>query len=415
MNVTVKQEGVNPAPEPPRAGRPPGFVDLLPGQARFRRRLEQTMLATFEAWGYDLVETPAVEEVATLELGVQPEMLRRLFKFADGDGRMLAMVGERTVPVARVAAGQLRQAPLPLRLCYLGPTFQGHPRPGAGRESFQAGAELIGVHSAAADAEVVAMAIKALEACGLEGFQVEVGHVGFFGGLMEGLSPDARARVLDALAGRDLVELEEALADTDLRAAEQELLLRFPALRGDAGILDAAGSMVDNPTSATAVAELREVHRLLTDHGVGDRVNLDLGAVRDFDYYTGVIFEVFAPGLGTPLAAGGRYDGLLERFGEPWPATGLVVFLDRVQAVMGGLNGNAPAPARTLVGYPRDPGRALALASRLRANGENVALEVQACEEAELRARGARFGAARVIFCDDDGAWELGRDGRAPL
>ncbi len=404
MKVTVKQ-----------ASKPPGFVDLLPGPARFRRRLEQTMLATFESWAYDLVETPAVEEVATLELGVQPEMMRRLFKFADGDGRLLAMVGERTVPVARVAAGQMRQWPLPLRLCYLGPTFQGHPAPGAGRESFQAGAELIGVHSAAADAEVVAMAIKALEACGLEGFQVEVGHVGFFGGLIERLEPAARGRVLDALAGRDLVALEEALADTDLGAAEQELMLRFPALRGDTGILDAAGSMVDNPISATAVAELREVYRLLTDHGVGARVNLDLGAVRDFDYYTGVIFEVFAPGAGTPLAVGGRYDRLLQRFGEPWPATGLVVFVDRVQAVMGGLNGNAPAPSRTLVGYGADPAAALTLAARLRAAGESVAVEVQAGDEVALRARGRTLEAERVIFCDDAGAWELGRDGRTAL
>ena len=221
--------------------------------------------------------------------------------------------------------------------------------------------------------------------------------------------------MLDALAGRDLVALEEALADTDLGAAEQELMLRFPALRGDTGILDAAGSMVDNPISATAVAELREVHRLLTDHGVGARVNLDLGAVRDFDYYTGVIFEVFAPGAGTPLAVGGRYDGLLQRFGEPWPATGLVVFVDRVQAVMGGLNGNAPAPARTLVGYGADPAPALTLAARLRAAGESVAVEVQAGDEAALRARGRALEAERVIFCDDAGAWELGRDGRTAL
>jgi ATP phosphoribosyltransferase regulatory subunit len=398
-----------------RPGKPPGFVDLLPGPARFRRGLQQTMLSTFEGWGYDLIETPAVEALATLQLGVEPEVVRRLFKFSDGDGRMLAMVGERTVPVARVAAGQLRQAPRPLRLCYLGPTFQGHPAPGAGRESFQAGAELIGVHSPAADAEVVAMSITALAACGLEGFQVEVGHVGFFGGLMAGLNSDARARVLDALAGRDLVQLEEALARTDLRAAEQELLLRFPALRGDAGILEAAGSLVDNPTSATAVAELREVHRLLTVHGVADRVNLDLGAVRDFDYYTGVIFEVFAPGAGAPLAAGGRYDGLLERFGQAAPATGLVVFLDRVQALLGGSNGDGPIPPRALVGYAGDAGRALQVAARLRAEGASVAVEMEPGDQAAVLERGRLTGAARVIYCDAAGAWELGPDGRVGL
>jgi ATP phosphoribosyltransferase regulatory subunit len=397
-----------------RPGKPPGFVDLLPGPAGVRRGLEQTMLATFESWAYELVETPAVEEVATLERGVQPELLQRLFKFSDSDGRMLAMVGERTVPVARVAAGQLRQVPRPLRLCYLGPTFQGHPAPGNSRESFQAGAELIGVHSAAADAEVVAVAIEALEACGLDGFQVEVGHVGFFGGLIENLDADARGRVLNALAGRDLVDLEQVLAGTNLGPADQELMLRFPALRGDARILDAAGGMVDNPTSATAVSELREVQRLLAVQGFADRVNLDLGAVRDFDYYSGVIFEVFAPGLGAPLAAGGRYDGLLQRFGEPWPATGLVVFLDRVQAILDG-NGSGPAVPRTLVGYASDPAPALVLAAQLRSAGENVVVEVEARDETTLVERARLLAVARVLFCDSEGSWELGPTGRVPV
>ena len=146
MKTTVKQPTA-------LAARAPGFGDLLPGAAAVRRALEDRMLHTFRAWGYELLETPAVELLSTLELGVGPERLRRLFKFSDGDGRMLAMVGERTVPVARLAAGQLRQAALPLRLCYLGPTFEGHPAPGSGRQAFQAGAELIGAHGAPADAE----------------------------------------------------------------------------------------------------------------------------------------------------------------------------------------------------------------------------------------------------------------------
>src|SRR5947209_1830680 len=125
MQSTVKP----PAPEPGdprgvggRAARPAGLLDLLPGQARQRRRLEDAMLASFEAWGYELIATPSLELVSTVELGVQAEQLRRLFKLADADGRMLALVGERTVSVARVVAGQLRQAPRPLRLCYIGRT-----------------------------------------------------------------------------------------------------------------------------------------------------------------------------------------------------------------------------------------------------------------------------------------------------
>ncbi len=371
------------------------------------------MLGTFSSWGYELVETPAVELLSTLELGVEPERVRRLFKFSDGDGRMLAMVGERTVPVARLAAGQLRQAPLPLRLCYLGPTFEGQPAPGSGRQAFQAGAELIGAHSAAADAEVVAMAISALEAAGLTDFQVEVGHVGFFGGLMAGLEPGQRSRVLDALAGRDLVELEQALAETDLRAAEQELLLRFPALRGDPDILGAAVAMVDNPVSEQAVRELHEVHDLLVAHGVSARFNLDLGAVRDFDYYTGVIFEVFSTRLGAPIAAGGRYDGLLERFGVATPATGVVVFLDRVQAVLEPATGLV-GPGLTLVGFEDDPAGAVSLAAELRAAGSTVVMEVTSSSDADLLRRATELAAASIVICAGAKRWVLDDGGRRP-
>jgi ATP phosphoribosyltransferase regulatory subunit len=371
------------------------------------------MLDTFTAWGYELVETPAIELLSTLELGVEAERLRRLFKFSDGDGRMLAMVGERTVPVARVAAGQLRQAALPLRLCYLGPTFEGHPAPGSGRQAFQAGAELIGAHGAAADAEVVAMAITALEACGLAEFQVEVGHVGFFGGLMARLALDQRSRVLDALTGRDLVELEKALAETDLRAAEQELLLRFPALRGDPEILTAAVKLVDNPASELAVNELHEVHRLLQAHGVSARVNLDLGAVRDFDYYTGIIFEVFSPALGAPVAAGGRYDGLLERFGRPCPATGLVVFVDRVHGVLRDVHAQG-VPGRALVGFAAEASAAVELAAELRRGGTRVIMEVEPMEEAALMRRATELGIDHALFCEGGRRWRLESGGRRP-
>src|SRR5258708_8025351 len=326
---------------------------------------------------------------------------------------MLAMVGERTVPVARLAAGQLRQAPLPVRLGSLRPRFEGAPAPGSGRQAFQAGAELIGAHSAAADAEVVAMAIGALEAAGLTDFQVEVGHVGFFGGLMAGLEPGQRSRVLDALTGRDLVELEQALAETDLRSAEQELLLRVPALRGDPDILGAAVAMVDNPVSEQAVRELHEVHDLRVAHGVSARFNLDLGAVRGFDYYTGVIFEVFSTRLGAPIAAGGRYDGLLERFGVATPATGVVVFLDRVQAVLEPATGLV-GPGLALVGFEDDPAGAVSLAAELRAAGSTVVMEVTSSSDADLLRRATELAAASIVICAGAKRWVLDDGGRRP-
>src|SRR5207237_8885359 len=105
-------------------------------------------------------------------------------------------------------------------------------------------------------------------------------------------------------------------------------LLRLPALRGGAEILEAAGSLVHNRRSERALKELSRVHELLTTHGLV--VSLDLGSIRDFDYYTGIIFEGYGPDLGRPVAQGGRYDGLLAKFGRPAAATGFVVQLDLV-------------------------------------------------------------------------------------
>src|SRR4029077_14793931 len=99
-------------------------------------------------------------------------------------------------------------------------------------------------------------------------------------------------------------------------------------------ILDAAAGLVRNERSERALAELRSVYELLEEHGIAEVVNLDLGAIRDFDYYTGVIFEGYGPDFGRPVAQGGRYDGLLARFGRPAPATGFVVQQDLVSEML---------------------------------------------------------------------------------
>jgi ATP phosphoribosyltransferase regulatory subunit len=232
-----------------------------------------------------------------------------------------------------LVAGKLRSVPLPMRLCYAGPVLStDEGRFQQRRETYQVGAELVGASGAVADAEVIALAARCLEATGLRRYQVDVGHSEFFQGIMDAvkLPAETKAGVRAALTARDFVALEELLSKTTLRSAEHELLLRFPALRGGAEILKAAGGLVRNHRSERALTELGRVLELLAAHGLGEVVSLDLGAIRDFDYYTGIIFEGYGPDLGRPVAQGGRYDGLLARFGRPAPATGFVVQLDLV-------------------------------------------------------------------------------------
>jgi ATP phosphoribosyltransferase regulatory subunit len=356
-------------------------------------------------WGYRHVITPMVESTEVLELGIGAEQRRRLFKFADARGEVLALVGERTVPVARLVAGKLRASALPLRLCYAGPVLSStdEGRFQQRRETYQVGAELVGAPGAVADAEVIALAAKCLQASGVQRYQVDVGHAEFFHGIMDAvkLPDEVKADVRAALAARDFVALEALLDKTPLRSAEHELLLRFPALRGGSEILQAAGGLVRNKRSERALAELAEVQELLVAYGLGEVVSLDLGAIRDFDYYTGIIFEGYGPEVGRPVAQGGRYDGLMARFGRPAPATGFVVQLDLIWEMLT----RAPRPPAlpqidaAVAWTGSGLATALKLGSTLRLFGMRAVVDTQARDQAGAKAWWQAVGAVNLVHC----------------
>jgi ATP phosphoribosyltransferase regulatory subunit len=383
----------------------PGFRDLLPAEAEVLREAQESLLAEMRRWGYRHVITPLVETMDVLELGLGPEQRRLLFKFADARGDIIALVGERTVPVARLAAGKLRNVPLPLRLCYAGPVVStAEGRFQQRRETYQVGAELVGAPGTVADAEVIALAARCMEATGIRRYQIDVGHAEFFHGIMDAvkLPGEVKAAVRTALAARDFVALESLLESTPLRSAEHELLLRFPALRGGVEILDAASGLVRNKRSETALAELAEVRELLATHGIGDVVNLDLGAIRDFDYYTGIIFEGYGPDLGRPVAQGGRYDTLLARFGRSAPATGFVVQLDLVTEMLNQASGPPALPRLDAAVAWNGSGlnTALGIGSTLRLLGMRAVVDTEAREQAQAKSWWLAVGAANLIYCE---------------
>jgi ATP phosphoribosyltransferase regulatory subunit len=382
----------------------PGFRDLLPHEAEVLREAQESVLGEMRRWGYRHLITPMVESTEVLELGLGPEQRRRLFKFTDARGEVVALVSERTVPVARVVAGKLRSAPLPIRLCYAGPVLStDEGRFQQRRETYQVGAELVGASGVVADAEVIALAARCLEAAGLRRYQVDVGHAEFFQGMMEAvkLPAEVKAGVRSALAARDFVALEELLSRTTLRSAEHELLLRFPALRGGAEILKAAAGLVRNRRSERALSELGRVLELLGAHGLGDVVSLDLGAIRDFDYYTGIIFEGYGPDLGRPVAQGGRYDGLLGRFGRPAPATGFVVQLDLVWEMLTRARRPPELPRLDAAIAWEAPGlaTALRLGSTLRLFGMRAVVDTQPRSHAGALDWWHAVGAANLVHC----------------
>ncbi|HET7338272.1 MAG TPA: ATP phosphoribosyltransferase regulatory subunit [Candidatus Dormibacteraeota bacterium] len=389
----------------PQLGGVPGFRDLLPLEAEILREAQESLLAEMRRWGYRHVITPLVESMDVLERGLGPNQRRRLFKFTDVHGDVVALVGERTVPVARLVAGKLRAASLPLRLCYAGPVLStDEGRFQHRRETYQVGAELIGAGGAVADAEVIALAARCMEATGIRRYQIDVGHAEFFHGIMDAvrLPDDVKGAVRAALAARDFVALEALLEGTPLKSAEHELLLQFPALRGGPEILDAAGGLVRNRRSEAALAQLGKVRELLTAHGIGDVVVLDLGAIRDFDYYTGVIFEGYGPDFGRPVAQGGRYDTLLERFGRPAPATGFMIQLDLVSEML--TRGAALPRIDAAIAWSGDGlATAMRLASTLRLFGMRAIVDTEARSADDAKVWWQAVGAANLVHCSGEG------------
>ena len=326
-------------------------------------------METFARYGYVPLEPPTVE-FASSALALDE---RRMLRFLDRDGRLLALRPDVTAAVARVVAQRYRDAAATLRLAYFAPIFREEASMrGSEREYDQAGVELIGDPSLRADAEVIALLADALAGCGLLAAEIDVGHVGFFTGFVADLGAAARDAVTSAARAGDLVAAVRLARDAGLSPSRTAALER--GLRHRSGDLDAARR--DAPAaSQRALAALDELGPLLEAAGVGAAVKFDLGFIPALPYYSGVVFQVTAPGLGFAIAAGGRYDGLLARFGTDRPATGFGIAVPHLhQAIVAaGWQPQASAPLLVLAPAKSDEAT-LAAAAALRSLGVAVAI-----------------------------------------
>jgi ATP phosphoribosyltransferase regulatory subunit len=294
---------------------PPGTRDVLPDEMRELRAISDRMRASFEEAGYGEVHTPALEYEEVLRRGDERAAGARYRTF-DEQGDVLALRSDMTIPIARVVATRYADVEPPLRFCYFAHAWRAIERGvGEPREFLQGGLELIGAEGPGGDAEVVSLTIEALDAVGLRRHRIGIGDGSLYRTLLRELDvpEDRHMPLLECLSRRDLVGLERVVADLP----ERELLVELPTLRGGPEVLERAEG-------------LRDLHGLLEERGVADRVIFDLGLVRELGYYTGAVFEVYDPAVGFTLGGGGRYDELLGRFGRDLPACGVALDLQRV-------------------------------------------------------------------------------------
>ena len=345
-------------PARPAARLPKGLFDISAGEIRATEEMLGTIRRVFESYGFEPLDTPAIEYTDALGkfLPDQDRPNEGVFSFKDDDEQWLSLRYDLTAPLARYVAENYQNLPKPFRRYQSGPVWRNEkPGPGRFRQFTQFDADTVGASSVAADAELCMLAADTLEALGVPRGQyvVKVGNRKILDGVLDsiGLNPNDTSKhlaVLRAIDKLDRLGIEGVRALLG-KGRKDESGDYTKGANLDAKAIDAVIAFVeaDEPPARGAVgeqgrAELAEMESLFKASGFGrDRVNFDSSVVRGLEYYTGPVFEaeLLAPikdDKGQPIrlgsvVSGGRYDGLVERFtGEKVPATGISIGVSRL-------------------------------------------------------------------------------------
>jgi ATP phosphoribosyltransferase regulatory subunit len=385
-----------------KARIPHGVADIFNEEAAAVTVLERRLHELFVGWGYARIIPPTFEYYDLLAIQASEQLQSEMFRFFDREGHILALRPDMTVPTARIAGSKLQDGPLPKRFYYIGHVFRyEEPQAGKQREFTQAGIELLGADTPSADAEVIAVTIETLRQLGFREFQINLGHIGYLAAtLAETGLADEQLRVLEQLIDRrNPRDLAQALDSLGIDSLASRTINTLPYLSGDASILAEARSLAMNQAARAAVDRLGQVCSILEQTGLSRYVIVDLGEVRNMDYYTGIVYRGYISGLGFPVCGGGRYDGLLTNFGASMPAVGFAISLERAMSVT---RQREPISPDVLV----QGSLSIPLAGQialLRKMGLRVEVDVLDRDSSQLMVYGRQRQARRILIAGDAG------------
>ncbi len=411
-------------PQKLRARLPRGLEDRGPAAIAATRAMTETIRSVYERYGFEPVETPAMEYTDALGkfLPDQDRPNEGVFSFQDDDEQWISLRYDLTAPLARYVAENYQHLALPYRSYRSGYVFRNEkPGPGRFRQFMQFDADTVGSASPAADAEMCMMAADTMEALGIPRGQyvVKVNNRKVLDGVMEsiGLGGDENAgrrllvlRAIDKWDRLGMIGVQELLGKgrlddsgdftkgAELEAAQIQIVvtsmlvstpkpINFDPVTIDEGTFlnQLKRDFSDNTVALAGANELSEIATLCRAAGYGeDRIRIDPSVVRGLEYYTGPVFEVellleTKDEKGRPVrfgsvGGGGRYDGLVSRFmGQPVPATGFSIGVSRLQAALDLIHRGQPqqkifGPVLVAVFGPEGVADAQKLTSMLRAD-----------------------------------------------
>ncbi|KGR75807.1 ATP phosphoribosyltransferase regulatory subunit [Ureibacillus sinduriensis] len=352
--------------------KPLGMRDTFPITYEKTEKVRQIGREFLRARGFDFIQTPSLEYFDTV--GKASAIYdASLFKLVDSQGNTLVLRPDMTTPIARVATSKLLKEKIPLRLSYFANVFRAQQSEGGRPAEFgQMGIEIIGDESVFADAEVIITVIHLIQAFGIDSFKITIGHAGVLNCILKDYteSSEQADTLRTLLVERNYVGFEEAVESFDLPITKSNALLQFIS---EATNFVSIGEIEKYVRKNDSLKYMQQLMELIEVGGLTQYVALDFTLSSHMNYYTGMLFEVFAQGSGFALGNGGRYDGLLQHFGTNVGATGFGIRVDRILEVLP----SEPSPDQTVAIIFEEVlfAKALEMAGAYRAEGKRVTLQ----------------------------------------
>ncbi len=372
-----------------RVQRCKGTRDLSPEEMARFRLIEGVFRDCCLKWGYEEIRTPTLEylHLFTSTGTLTPSRLNKVYSFLDWDGwsgERVVLRPDGTIPAARLYIDSMEDKEL-AKLFYVANVFTFEETGKESREKWQCGTELIGMGSAIADVELIVLALEVLKRLGLNNIGVRLSHAGLIKALLVklGLSPGEQTRLFDQILDGDV----EALARVKLGEPELRRALTFLLdLKGESsGFLKNLKTLFTRslPELESPLDDFINIVDLLET--LGCDCQIDLASGRGFEYYTGVIFQLF---MGEEnIGGGGRYDALIPLMGgKDIPASGFALYLDRLMSLVKPETFGEPLAQRIWIRIePEAMKEGFSIASRLREAGYVAEFYLGGQEPANLR------------------------------
>jgi histidyl-tRNA synthetase len=345
-------------PQKLKARLPRGLADRGPAEIAATRRMIEAIRAVYERYGFEPVETPAIEYTDALGkfLPDQDRPNEGVFSFQDDDEQWLSLRYDLTAPLARYVAENFQNLALPYRSYREGWVFRNEkPGPGRYRQFMQFDADTVGSASPAADAEMCMMAADAMEALGIQrgDYVVKVNSRKALDEILSEVSEEDPQQQPQPMDPQQQLAVLRAIDKLDRLGPQGVAQLLGPGRKDESGDFTKGAGLTESQIAevmdflktGSLTDDLSRIKYLTAEAGYSDRVKIDPSVVRGLEYYTGAVFEVeltfeTKDEKGRPVrfgsvGGGGRYDGLVSRFhGQPVPATGFSIGVSRLLAAL---------------------------------------------------------------------------------